>query len=100
MGEKVLRDGQGNLLQGKTLAETQDHNPKNIKSGQSIGAKAAIVQVDFGTAFTILPRVILTPHSDNGVWLTEVTVDYFKWDNNSKSNDVTIDWIATAVGNP
>ena len=72
--------------------------PVLAKSGQSTGAKGAIVQVDFASAFSSIPRVALTAHSDVGAWLTEVTAGYFKWTNNSKSADVTIDWIATDAG--
>jgi len=64
--------------------------------GISIGAKGATVQVDFGTAFSNVPRVTLTPHSDDFVWLVEVTATYFKWSNSSNQNDVTVDWIAIA----
>ena len=65
-----------------------------MQSGQSTGAKATIVQVNFSPAFSGIPRVSLTPHSNHSVWITEVTVNYFKWNNNSKNVDVTMDWIA------
>lgn len=64
--------------------------------GVSVGIKAATVQVNFGTAFSNVPRVVLTSHSDDFVWLVEVTATYFKWCNGSNQNDVTVDWIAIA----
>lgn len=37
MTERLLKDGDGYLLQGKTLAETQGHNPKTHNhSGESL----------------------------------------------------------------
>ncbi len=65
-----------------------------IKSGQSTGAKATEVQVDFASAFLAIPRIALSPYSAHIVWITEVTVNYFKWKNNSKNVGVTVDWIA------
>lgn len=67
---------------------------KHTEAGQSTGAKAAIVQVDFPEAFDTVPYVVLTPWSEHIVWLVEKTVNYFKWDNNSKNVDVTVDWFA------
>ncbi len=68
-----------------------------MQSGQSTGAKATIVQVDFPLAFSGVPRISLTPHSAHLIWLTEVTTTYFKWNNDSKNVDVTIDWIAMNI---
>lgn len=71
----------------------------NVKSGQSTSPKATEAQVNFGTAFASTPRVVLTPTDDKGVWVTEITTTYFKWNNNSKNTDVTVYWIATNAGN-
>ena len=78
----------------------QGNNPggPNVKSGQSTGVKATEVQVNFGAAFSSIPRVSLTPLSNHVVWVTEVTTSYFKWNNNSKTVDVTVDWVATDAG--
>lgn len=70
-----------------------------IKSGVSVGAKGAVAQVDFGTAFSAVPRVVITDWNGVDAWLVEVTASYFKWENDSKQADVTIHWIATDVGN-
>jgi len=75
-------------------------NGADVKSGQSTGAKAATVQVNFTTAFAGIPRVSLTPWSPHIVNLVEVTTTYFKWTNDSKNVDVTVDWIATDAANP
>lgn len=69
------------------------------KAGQSIGAKGSVVQVNFGSAFSSVPRVVLTPHSNNPAWITEVSVSYFKWENSSNKDDVTVDWKATDADN-
>ena len=68
-----------------------------VQTGQSTAPKATIVQVDFSPAFSGIPRVNMSPHSEHLVWVTEVTTTYFKWDNDSKNVDVTIDWIAMYV---
>ncbi|GAH65861.1 unnamed protein product, partial [marine sediment metagenome] len=93
--------GQVKVSQGPGVCEKwQDlSSGAATKGGQSTGAKGAIVQVDFAIAFSSIPRVALVTHNDIGVWLTEVTVGHFKWSNNSKSADVTIDWIATNAEN-
>ncbi len=70
-----------------------------IKSGVSVGAKGAVVQVDFGTAFSSVPRVVITDWNGVDAWLVEVTATFFKWGNDSKQADVTIHWIATDAGN-
>ena len=72
----------------------------NVKSGEDTAPKATEKQVNFNTSFGSIPHVELTPHGDVGVWLTEKTTGYFKWNNNSKNVDVTVDWIATDAGNP
>lgn len=96
-GEKI---GHTQLVGGgeTTLHSHTGGGSINIKSGQSTGAKAATVQVDFSSAFASIPRVVMTPHSVHTVSLVEVTTAYFKWTNNSKNVDVTIDWIATDAG--
>lgn len=66
----------------------------DIKSGSSTASKGAEVQVNFAAAFRSAPTVVLTPTSDKGVWVTEVGVSYFKWDNDSKNTDVAVHWIA------
>ncbi len=71
-----------------------------IKSGEDTATKATVKQFNFNTPFGTVPRVKLTAHSDHTVWIVEKAVDYFKWNNNSKNVDVTIDWLATDAGNP
>ena len=68
-----------------------------IQIGQSVAPKATVVQVDFSPDFSGIPRISLTPHSEHVVSITEVTTTYFKWDNDSKNVDVTVDWIAIYV---
>jgi hypothetical protein len=70
---------------------------QEIQVGQSTGAKGAVVQVDFSPTFSGTPRISLTPWSEHIVWVTEVATTYFKWINNSKNVDVTVDWVAIYV---
>jgi hypothetical protein len=70
---------------------------QEIQIGQSTGAKQTIVQVDFSPDFSGVPRVSFSPWSEHLVLITEVTTTYFKWNNDSKNVDVTIDWIAIYV---
>jgi len=72
----------------------------NVKSGQSTGTKKTVVQVDFATPFTSAPVVTISDYNAVETWLVEVTANYFKWNNDSPSSDVLIDWIATDAGNP
>jgi len=80
-----------------TLHSHAGGGSNEIKTGQSVGAKGATVQVDFAQAFTAVPKVSLTPWSGNIVSLVEVTASYFRWMNDSKQNDVTVDWLAICV---
>ena len=68
-----------------------------VQSGQSTSPKVVEKQVDFGSAFSAVPKIILTSWSEKLVWITEVTVNYFKWNNNSKNTDVIVDWVAINV---
>ena len=68
-----------------------------VKGGQSTSPKTVEKQVDFGSAFSAMPRILLTPWSAKLAWITEVTVNYFKWNNDSKNTDVTVDWIGINI---
>ena len=80
-----------------TLHSHAGGGSQEIQVGQSTAPKSTITQVDFSPAFSGVPRVSFSPWSEHMVLLTEVTANYFKWDNDSKNVDVTIDWIAIYV---
>lgn len=65
--------------------------------GQSTSPKRIEKQVDFSTSFSTIPKIVLTAHSGDTVYMTEVTTTYFKWNNNAASADVTVDWLAIQV---
>lgn len=67
---------------------------QEIDIGQSTGAKATTIQVNFGFTFSAIPRVVLTPWSAHIVNLISVSTTMFEWINDSKNVDVTVDWIA------
>jgi len=92
VGHKDLTGGTSTILHSHPGGGSNE-----IKIGQSVGAKGATVQVDFAQAFTGVPKVSLTPWSAHIASLVEVTVSYFKWTNDSKSGDVTVDWLAIYV---
>jgi hypothetical protein len=77
-----------------TLHSHAGGGSQEIQTGQSIAPKATVVQVDFSPDFSGIPRISISPWSDHLVLITEVTTTYFKWDNDSKNVDVTVDWIA------
>lgn len=102
--KRLMKDADKTALTGGGTTTLHSHpgggNGVDVKGGQSTGAKAATVQVNFTTAFANVPKVSLTPWSTHIASLVEVTAAYFKWTNDSKNVDVTVDWIATDAGNP
>ena len=68
-----------------------------VQGGQSIAPKATIVQVNFAPEFSAIPRINISPWSEHIVSITEITTTYFKWNNDSKNVDVTVDWIAINI---
>lgn len=69
----------------------------DVKSGHSTSPKRVEAEEHFTAAFRSVPTVVITPTEEKGVWITEVTPTYFKWNNNSKNTDVTIHWIAIGI---
>lgn len=87
-------------LVGGTQTSLHSHaggGSQEIEVSESIGAKATEVQVNFAGTFTGIPKIALTPHSAHIVWITEITTTYFKWNNDSKNVDVTVDWMAVYI---
>ena len=80
-----------------TLHSHAGGGSQEIQTGQSIAPKDTVVQVDFSPAFSGVPRISISPWSEHFVLITEVTTTYFKWNNNSKNVDVTVDWIAIYI---
>lgn len=69
----------------------------DVKSGSSTSPKKIEAQVDFSASFGSVPTIVLTPKQNKGVWITEVNIAYFKWNNDSNNVDVTVHWIALGV---
>lgn len=92
VGHKSLTDGSQVTLHSHAGGGSQE-----IDVGQSIGAKATVVQVDFGFTFSATPRISLTPWSEHIGSIISVSTTMFEWTNNSKNVDVTVDWIAVKV---
>jgi len=77
-----------------------DGDSVNIKSGVSTSPFQTVKQVDFVTPFTSIPRVTITQmYLISNPYITEVTTNYFKWNNGTYSGNVSINWIATTAGN-
>ena len=68
-----------------------------MQSGRSTAPKATVVQVNFSPGFSGVPRISISPWSQHIASITEVTTTYFKWNNDSKNVDVTVDWIAIKI---
>ena len=69
-------------------------NGPEYEAGQSTGTKGETKQVNFGSTFSSIPRVLLTPWSEHIVNLVSVSTTSFQWINNSKNVDVIVDWMA------
>ena len=89
LGAKELCDGSQTTLHSHAGGGSLD-----VQTGQSVAPKATVVQVDFSPAFSAVPRMSISPWSAHIASIIEVTTAYFKWNNDSKNVDVTVDWIA------
>lgn len=92
LGARELCDGSQTILHSHAGGGSLE-----VQAGQSVAPKATVVQVDFSPVFSSIPRISISPWSEHLVSITEITTAYFKWDNDSKNVDVTVDWIAINV---
>ena len=65
----------------------------NPQSGTATAQGGIQKTVSFALEFGIKPNVVLSPWGDYHVWLTTITVNRFKFQNDS-GGDVKVDWIA------
>ena len=94
LGAKELCDGSETTLHSHAGG---NGGSSEMHSGRSTAPKATVVQVNFSPEFSAIPRISISPWSQHIVLITEVTTTYFKWNNDSKNVDVTVDWIAINI---
>ena len=66
----------------------------NPRSGSDQGLAQTEHEVSFEGFFYSPPHVLITPFGEYDVWVVDVDMDRFTWNNNKTSGRATIHWIA------